>query len=216
VAKVPTPVNNVQLYNYLQNYNAEERDFLVNGFKNGFKIPISGEIKDKVSKNHPSAVLNWDYVNNQILEELKEGRIKGPFSQKPQGLICSPLALIPKKEPGSFRLIHDLSFPRNDSVNSHINKEHSEVVYDSIDTVVEKVKLCGRSCLMAKTDIANAYRIVPIHPDDRRLLGFSWPAADGKNYYYQDACLTMGLSMSCQLFTRFSNALQRVMEDFFC
>jgi hypothetical protein len=109
------------------------------------KIQISGEIKDKVSKNHPSALLNWDYVNNKILEKLKEGRIKGPFSQKPQGLICSPLALISKKESGSFRLIHDLSFHRNDSVNSHINKEHSEVVYDSIDTVVEKVKLCGRS-----------------------------------------------------------------------
>jgi hypothetical protein len=66
---------------------------------------------------------------------------------------------------------------------------------------------------LAKTDIANAYGIAPIHPDDRRLLGFSWPAADGKNYYYQDACLTMGLSMSCQLFTRFSNALQWAMKD---
>ena len=109
-------------------------------------------------------------------------------------------------------MIHDLSYPRSDSINSHTDQEYSQVIYDSIDTVIEKVKSCGRSCLMAKTDIANAYRIVPIHPDDRHFLGFSWPSLNGRTYFYQDACLTMGLSMSCQLFTRFSNALQWVME----
>ena len=65
---------------------------------------------------------------------------------------------------------------------------------------------------MAKTDIENAFRIIPIHPDDRHFLGFSWVLAEGNIQYYMDACLAMGLASSCQLFTRFSSALQWVME----
>lgn len=126
-------------------------------------------------------------------------------------MICSPLALIPKKDKGDYRLIHDLSFPKHHSVNSSIDRQFTAVQYDTIDTVVDKVKLCGRNCLMSKTDIENAFRLIPIHPADRYLLGFSWEI-EGKKVYFKDACLAMGLSLSCQLFTRFSNALQWIME----
>jgi hypothetical protein len=52
--------------------------------------------------------------------KLKE-RIAGPFLSPPfQNLVCSPLGLIPKNIPGKFRLIHDLSFPKGNSINSHI------------------------------------------------------------------------------------------------
>ena len=32
----------------------------------------------------------------------------------------------------------------------------------------------GKGALMGKIDIKNAYRIIPIHPDDRYLLGMKW------------------------------------------
>lgn len=54
---------------------------------------------------------------------------------------------------GKFRVIHDLSFPKNQSVNSNIPRENSAVQYDSIDQVVDLVQKFGRECLMAKTDI---------------------------------------------------------------
>ena len=32
----------------------------------------------------------------------------------------------------------------------------------------------GKGALMAKIDVANAFRNVPVHPDDRHLLGMVW------------------------------------------
>lgn len=182
------------------------------GFRSGFKIPNSFENSNKHCRNHPSALTNRSIVNDKLSKELTKGRIIGPFPSKPNNLVCSPLAIIPKKEPNTFRLIHDLSYPKGQSVNASIEKEHTKVMYDTIDIVVAKVKESGRNSLMAKTDIEDAFRMIPIHPDDRHLLGFSWVDDQGKTMYFMDACLPMGLSISCQLFSRFSMALQWVME----
>ena len=32
----------------------------------------------------------------------------------------------------------------------------------------------GRGALLAKMDIQQAYRMVPVHPDNRALLGMRW------------------------------------------
>lgn len=186
---------------------------MVTGFTSGFRIPISHPVSHKVCRNHPSALANKEVVSQKLASELSAGRILGPFAQRPSNLVCSPLALIPKREPNQFRLIHDLSYPKNQSVNSAIEKYHTHVVYDSIDIVVEKVKLNGRNCLMAKTDIENAFRLLPIHSQDRHLLGFTWHSEGGSVQYYMDACLAMGLSISCQVFERFSSALQWILES---
>ena len=58
------------------------------------------------------------------------GRVAGPFDVlTPADVILSPLGVVPKKTPGEYRLIHDLSFPKLDSVNSHIEKAYMEVTY---------------------------------------------------------------------------------------
>lgn len=209
---MPTPVKSDILRQYLTGYNNEEKQFLVTGFRDGFHVPFEGVIsEERPIRNHPSAVCNKAEVNKKLGDELSAKRIMGPFRDKPPNLICSPLALVPKKEPGKFRLIQDLSYPKGKSINDGIDKKFTEVQYDSIDTVVQKVKQCGRNCLMAKTDIENAFRILPIHPADRHLLGFAWAMEDTLEYY-MDACLVMGLNISCQVFSRLSAALQWIME----
>ena len=32
----------------------------------------------------------------------------------------------------------------------------------------------GRGMVLAKFDIQGAFRTIPVHPDDRRLLGMHW------------------------------------------
>lgn len=59
---------------------------------------------------------------------------------------------------------------------------------------------------MAKTDIQDAFRIVPINPEDYKLLGFSW-----QGLYYYDKCLPKGASSSCQIFESLSKGLQWAM-----
>jgi hypothetical protein len=56
-------------------------------------------------------------------------------------------------------------------------------------------------------DIEDAFRIIPIHPSDYYLLGFTW-----NNYFYFDRCLPMGASSSCQIFEKFSCAIQWIMQ----
>ncbi|KAK3092911.1 hypothetical protein FSP39_008779 [Pinctada imbricata] len=56
---------------------------------------------------------------------------------------------------------------------------------------------------MAKSDIKDAFRIMPVSPSDYNLLGFSWD-----DQYYYERCLPMGASSSCHIFEELSKALQ--------
>lgn len=65
-----------------------------------------------------------------------------------------------------------MSFPEGDSINHHIPQEVCSVRYQSVQTAIEIIKHIGPGALLAKTDIENAYKQIPIHPDDFELLGF--------------------------------------------
>jgi hypothetical protein len=68
-------------------------------------------------------------------------RIARLFNNPPlENFTCSPLGLVPKSEHGKFRLIHYLSFPKGNSVNSNIPPENSVVQYDGIDTAIKSLK----------------------------------------------------------------------------
>lgn len=162
-----------------------------------------------MSKNHNSALKHREVIENHIQKSLNLRRIAGPFSTPPfTPFVSSPLGVVPKSEPGKFRIIHDLSYPKDNSVNINIPKENSAVQYDTIDLIIQLVQNYGENCLMAKTDIEDAFRIIPVNPADYHLLGFSW-----ENEFYFDRCLPMGASSSCQIFERVSVALQWVMQS---
>ena len=170
-AVMPTPVNAERLKFYLADYDSSEREFLYKGFSVGFHIPFRGRRISKVSINHTSATINSAIVKQNIDEEIASGRVRGPFLIPPcEPFICLPLALVPKHETGSFRLIHNLSYPPDESVNSGIDRADSQVVYDCIDTIISLVRHFGMNALMAKTNITNAFRLLPIHGDTGILL----------------------------------------------
>ena len=54
----------------------------------------------------------------------------------------------------------------------------------------------GQGALLAKIDIKSAYWNVPIHPDDRWLMGMSWEGA-----LYIDTTLPFGLKSAPKIFT---------------
>ena len=92
----------------------------------------------------------------------------------------SSLGVVPIKAPGEFRMIHHLSFPPGSSVNDGIPAEFSSVHYATISDAIQLIKTVGKGCFMGKTDIKNAFRNIPIHPDDYNVLGMFWK---GKYYY---------------------------------
>lgn len=135
----------------------------------------------------------------------------GPFQYPPfKNIQVSPLGLVPKKKPGEFRLIHHLSYPDGSSINDGIPHELCTVQYQSIHDAILAIQKVGVGALLAKTDLENAYKQVPIHPDDFELLGFQI-----NNEFYCDKTLPFGLSYSCNLFEKFSSSLQWILENKF-
>ena len=62
--------------------------------------------------------------------------------------------------------------------NNAIDPEMSSLTYIKVDDVANQAAQMGKWTLMAKMDVEAAYRIIPIHPDDRHL-GIYW---DGQVY----------------------------------
>ena len=104
-------------------------------------------------------------------------------------LQINPFGIIPKPhEPGKWRLILNLSSPRGASVNDGIDPDLCSISYVRIDQAAKRALDMGHGALMAKLDLQNAYRIVPVHEDDRHLLGMKWKGA-----VCLDAALPFGL-----------------------
>ena len=180
------------------------QEYLVSGFSCGFRIHFMSERHAFESPNLKSALEQPQIVVSKLNKERDAGRIVGPFSKPPfHNFRCSPLGIVPKKDPSEFRLIHHLSYPPGSSVNDFIPEDCSSVHYASITDAISVIKRKGAGCFMAKTDVKSSFRIIPIHPNDFALLGMKW-----QNSYYFDRCLPMGCSSSCAIFEAFSTALE--------
>lgn len=206
---LPTPIRVGPLNNLLSGYSEVLRRPLIQGFTEGFSIGFTGVCPPFKVTNLKSALSDMAIVDGKISDELTQGRVAGPFPNPPfPNFVSSPLGLVPKKAKGKFRLIHHLSFPHGSSVNDGIPPDSVSVRYASIDDAVIILRTLGKGTYMAKTDIASAFRLIPITSADHHLLGFSW-----RDQFYYDKCLPMGCSMSCKLFESFSSALEWIAKN---
>ena len=118
----------------------------MDGFTFGFKLGCIGEPSLSIHRNHNSVFNHKAVVQAKLRKEMNLGRISNPSSIIPfQNFVCSPLGLVPKKTPGEFRIIHDLSFPKDCSVTSFIPEINSTIqyMYESIENVTQLVKQFG-------------------------------------------------------------------------
>ena len=201
---LPTLVNANNLQHALQGYDPAETTFLIHGFHiNYFGTPSLSSLH-----NHPSASAHRDIVTQKLAKELSLGRVAGPFSSPPfLNFQSSPLGVVFKKEHNAFRLIHDLSYHGN-SINEGIPKEFSMVTYETLDHVLSLLSQFGRGALLAKTDIKDAFHIIPIHPSCYHLFSFTWASS-----FFYDRCLAMGCAESCRIFKCLSCALQWILQS---
>ena len=207
-----TPVKWFRLAAYLDGYDPVLKTKVLNNIKDGVSLNCS-LIDDNLHSdiyNHPSAIENRTAVSEKLAKELSQNRIAGPFKEKPEGLLLSPLAAVPKKNSNSIRLIHDLSHPRSSNINNHIPREYSKVNYETLDDCLKIISTLGCGALIGKSDVSSAFRILPVCKYDYRLLGFHW---DG-NFYFETV-LPMGASPSCALFEQFSTSLQWILQNKF-
>ena len=86
-------------------------------------------------------------------------------------------------------MIVDLSSPTACSVNDGISAELCLLRYASSDDALRLISQLGPGTQLVKMDLKDAYRIIPMHPNDQHLLGISW---GGATYMYVDRSLPFG------------------------
>ncbi len=186
--------------------------YVCEGLREGFRIGFRrGTPLRSASSNKPSALLHPEVVSAYIRRELALKRMLGPFPTEGfhPDLHISKVGVVPKgHEPGKWRLITDLSFPQGRSVNDGIDSSLCSLTYTTVDTVADAVFRLGRGALMGKVDIESAYRLIPVHPQDRPLLAVSW---DGG--VYVDPMLPFGLCSAPKIFNSVADALHWVLRE---
>ena len=74
--------------------------------------------------------------------------------------------------------------PENESVNDGIPKYLCSLKYITLEDAIQQILALGPGSLLAKIDIKSAFRLLPVHPADRHLLGMKW-----NGEVYLDCCL---------------------------
>lgn len=185
-------------------------NYVLSGIQHGFRIGFdtSAVTLKCASSNMRSAAEHPSVIDSYLQTEVSLGRVAGPFSAPPfPSLHISRFGVIPKSsQPGKWRLILDLSSPEGHSVNDGIPKPPFTVQYVSIDAFIAGILSHGRGTLLAKFDVASAYRNVGIHPVDRPLLGMKW-----REQYFVDLTLPFGLRSAPFIFTAIADLVEWIL-----
>ena len=97
--------------------------------------------------------------------------------------------------------------PDGHSINDFIEKELSTLTYISIDNIAQVGLQLGKGTLLGKMDVKEAFRLVPVHPSDRLIVGIVW-----KGDLYIDKVLPFGLRTAPLLFTALADVLEWVIQ----
>ena len=203
-----SPLNQTQWTQHLTSYPDKEFSaYILAGIKSGFRIgynraqPLHSATTN-LHSNNPSVISEY------LSREVSLNRMwKYPRHCSPPGIHISPMGAIPKKnKPGKWRLIVDLSSPKGFSINDGISPELSSVSYVSLDHLASLVTSVGRGAFLVKADIKEAYRMVPIHPNDQHLLGIWW-----EDSVYIDRMLPFGLRSAPKIFSAIADTLQWIL-----
>ena len=203
----PSPIRLENWVPFLQSHPDKAfAAFIHKGLSEGFRVGFNrqGPRLHSHGRNHPSALANPSVVGAHIEAEVHAGRLVGPLQPAIVPRVhASPIGLVPKShQVDKWRLIVDLSSPIHHSVNDGISPELCSLVYAKVDDAVQHILRLGRDTLLAKIDLKNAYRIVPIHPQDHHLLAVSW---DGHTYV--DRALPFGLRSAPKIFSAVADTI---------
>ena len=139
-------------------------------------------------------------MEDYLQAEVSLRRVAGPFlSSLLPNCQISRFGVIPKnRQPGKWRLIVDLSHPKGKSVNDGIPKHLCSLKYITLEDAVQQILTLGPS----------AFRLLPVHPADRHLLGMKW-----NGEIYLDSCLPFGLRSAPRLFNILADLLEWILQQ---
>ena len=111
----------------------------------------------------------------------------------------------PQKSP--TREMTPNSGPRGASVNDGIEKKLCLLKYVLVNEATREVLVLGQGTQLAKFDIESAYRLIPVHADDRPLFGMRREKTN------IDLALPFGLRSAPKVFNAVADAMQWIFEQ---
>jgi hypothetical protein len=150
-------------------------DSVCKGLREGFwpwaRTPCEGyPLTNDESNPPPLDERKANFLRSQCDFEISKGRYSAPFKHGLlPGMYCMPIYAVPKPHSSDLRLVNDQSYGKH-SLNSMI--EHNKVTGFPLDNLVNfgemlmdlERKEPGEQKVAWKSDIAEAYWILPMHP----------------------------------------------------
>ena len=164
-------------------------------------------------KNHNSALQFPEHVDAYLKEEISHGAIVGPFESTPiNNCHFSPFMTREKSDSDKRRVIIDLSWPSDASVNLGVDKNsylasNFILTFPTVDDITNALKGVGTGAHLYKVDVSRAFRHVKLDPFDYDLLGLKW-----RDVTFYDTCLPFGTRHGTQIFQRLSDAVRFIMR----
>ena len=220
-ARLPLKTNiNVPAWRAYVDGSPSEKE-LVDFIEFGFPLAYNGPTVPTLNpSNHLSATQYPHHVQDFIAQEIEHGAIVGPF-QDPiflQWYHTSPMMTRPKSDPDKRRIITDLSFPPDQSVNGYIkkncsmgrNQDHS---LPTVRQVVTEISQAPSGVTLFTIDVHRAYKNFRACPLDWPLLNIAWPSEEGHMGHMLDMAMPFGSKLSSLYFQRIANFIIRILGD---
>jgi hypothetical protein len=174
-ALTPYRVEAWESFLYISNLSAKYPT-LISSLLKGFDAGIPPILSTYAPPNSPSLLQHPEAYHEMVANELRKGRYVGPCTRlEVEALIgpfqSSPLSWVPKPgKPGKFRAVHNFSFPRSptptvQSINAAIDANSFPCTWGTFDTICFITYNLPPGSQAAIRDVAEAYRTIPIIPD---------------------------------------------------
>ena len=183
-ARIPLKLrwNLTLMESLLNNYEDKE---VIEWLKYGWPISRPPNWPDPVPtfNNHASADNHPECLQAYVHKELERSAIAGPVSCIPftERLGVSPLSTREKRDSPDRRILMDLSWPPDLSVNDGIAKDqfmgfNAKLTFPTVDSIAKRiVELENQGNIMLfKVDLSAYFRQIPLDPGDYSLLCFTW------------------------------------------
>ena len=123
-------------------------------------------------ENTPSTAEYGIDIANMIASCVNKGFVSGPFSEPPLNKFRAN-SLMAVKQSTKVRPILNISLPENCSFNDTVDEyELEKVKMCSAKSFSHTVLAAGKGAKMYKTDVRDAYKLVPARIKDLKLQGF--------------------------------------------
>ena len=180
--------------------------YITSGFRIGFGY--GNHSLRPTGKNLRSAYDHPKVVDLYLQNEVSLNRVAELTPATLPWFQVNSFGVIPKPhKPGKWRLIVDLSAPEGHSINDFIPKENCSISYISVDLIANTILHLGQGAMLAKADVQEAFRTIPVNPTDRLLLAMEW-----KGSIFLDKVLPFGLRSAPIIFTAVADALEWIVR----